>query len=161
MYGQCYSFVLIFFKSKLKTIVKVTCSKFMVLLERSCHKEQSCQIWKGKKLWPILKCFYGQRDNYSAPVQWRGPNKNELIARVFKKHLRTPVWHRRLALMFQATSCLQLARSLIALSSGILQEMLWRTETHSSFDKNVKPLFKEIDLHRFLFRLIYIVHMYF
>ena len=33
-----------FFKSRSKVTVKVTCSKFMVLSERSSHKEHSCQI---------------------------------------------------------------------------------------------------------------------
>ena len=35
-----------FFKSRSKVTVKVTCSKFMIPSERSCHKEHSCQIWK-------------------------------------------------------------------------------------------------------------------
>ena len=33
-----------FFKSRSKVMVKVTCSKFMVPLERSCHKVFTCQI---------------------------------------------------------------------------------------------------------------------
>ena len=32
------------FKSRSKVTVKVTSSKFMVLLERSCHKDHTCQI---------------------------------------------------------------------------------------------------------------------
>ena len=35
-----------FLKSRSKVIVKVTCSKFMVPSERSCHKVHTCQIWK-------------------------------------------------------------------------------------------------------------------
>ena len=33
-----------FFKSRSKVEVKVTSSKFMVPLERSCHKDHTCQI---------------------------------------------------------------------------------------------------------------------
>ena len=33
-----------FFKSRSKVTVKVICSKFMVLSERSCHKVYTCQI---------------------------------------------------------------------------------------------------------------------
>ena len=33
-----------FFKSRSKVTVKVTCSKFMVPLERSCNKVYTCQI---------------------------------------------------------------------------------------------------------------------
>ena len=33
-----------FFKSRSKVTVKVTSSKFMVPLERSCHKDHTCQI---------------------------------------------------------------------------------------------------------------------
>ena len=36
----------VFFKSRSKVTVKVTCSKFIVPSERSCHKEYSCQILK-------------------------------------------------------------------------------------------------------------------
>ena len=36
--------VKVFFKSRSKVTVKVTSSKFMVLLERSCHKNHTCQI---------------------------------------------------------------------------------------------------------------------
>ena len=39
-----HSVKLKFFKSRSKVTVKVTCSKFMVPTERSCHKEHSCQI---------------------------------------------------------------------------------------------------------------------
>ena len=35
-----------FFKSRSKVTVKVTCSKFMVPMERPCHKEHICQICK-------------------------------------------------------------------------------------------------------------------
>ena len=35
-----------FLKSRSKVTVKVTCSKFMVPLERPCHKVHTCQIWK-------------------------------------------------------------------------------------------------------------------
>ena len=35
-----------FFKSRSKVTVKVTSSKFMVPLERSCHKDHTCQISK-------------------------------------------------------------------------------------------------------------------
>ena len=35
-----------FFKSRSKVTVKVKCSKFMVPLERSCHKVFTCQISK-------------------------------------------------------------------------------------------------------------------
>ena len=33
-----------FFESRSKVTVKVTSSKFMVPLERSCHKDHTCQI---------------------------------------------------------------------------------------------------------------------
>ena len=33
-----------FFKSRSKVTVKVTSSKFTVPLERSCHKDHTCQI---------------------------------------------------------------------------------------------------------------------
>ena len=33
-----------FFKSRSKVTVKVTCSKFMVPSERSCHKVYTCYI---------------------------------------------------------------------------------------------------------------------
>ena len=36
--------VKVFFKSRSKVTLKVTCSKFMVPLERSCHKDHTCQI---------------------------------------------------------------------------------------------------------------------
>ena len=35
-----------FLKSRSKVTVKVTRSKFMVPLERPCHKEHTCEIWK-------------------------------------------------------------------------------------------------------------------
>ena len=35
-----------FLKSRSKVTIKVTCSKFMVPLERPCHKEHTRQIWK-------------------------------------------------------------------------------------------------------------------
>ena len=35
-----------FFKSRSKVTVKVTCSKFLMPIERLCHKEHICQICK-------------------------------------------------------------------------------------------------------------------
>ena len=35
-----------FFKSRSKVTFKVTSSKFMVPLKRSCDKDHTCQIWK-------------------------------------------------------------------------------------------------------------------
>ena len=37
--------------SKSRSKVKITCSKFMVPLERSCHAEHTCQIWNPYVLW--------------------------------------------------------------------------------------------------------------
>ena len=59
-----------FFKSRSKVTVKVTHSKFMVPLERSCHKESHMLNMKDlslrvKKLWPMLKFFDGQTDGQS------------------------------------------------------------------------------------------------
>ena len=45
-----------FFKSRSKVTVKVTCSKFMVSLERSCHNMKALTL-TIKKLWPMLKFF--------------------------------------------------------------------------------------------------------
>ena len=38
--------VKVFFKSRSKVTVKVTSSKCMVPMKRSCHKDHTCQIWK-------------------------------------------------------------------------------------------------------------------
>ena len=51
-----------FFKSWSKKMVKVTCSKLMVLLERYCHKVHTCQNMKSLTLtvgrkWAFSKFF--------------------------------------------------------------------------------------------------------
>ena len=50
-----------FFKSRSKITVKVTCLKFMIPSERSCHKVHKCQyerlISKGKTVMVNVKVF--------------------------------------------------------------------------------------------------------
>ena len=47
-----------FFKSRSKVTVKVTSSKFMVPLERSCHKDHICQIYLSKVLTERFSIVY-------------------------------------------------------------------------------------------------------
>ena len=65
-----------FFKSRSNVKVKVTRSKILVPIERSCHKECTYVIWKPygplpllvRKLWPRLK-FFKSRSNIKVKVK--------------------------------------------------------------------------------------------